>query len=99
MPELMEKKNSKQKFSVFYWLVFVTGIIALSQFFGAYNYFLSKQDFQGILVIILSVITFLASMIFMTYKIYSEEKDKNNLRVSFKPYEKLYIFLNKGAKN
>jgi hypothetical protein len=45
------------------------------------------------------VITFFASMLFMTYKIYSEEKDKNNLRVSFTPYEKLYMFLNKGAKN
>lgn len=99
MPEILEKKNSKQKFSVLYWLVFVIGIIALSQFFGAHNYFLAKQDSQGILVIILSVITFLASMLFMTYKIYSEEKDKNNLRVSFTPYEKLYMFLNKGAKN
>jgi uncharacterized membrane-anchored protein len=99
MPEIMEKKNSKQKFSLLYWLVFITGIIALSQFFGAHNYFLAKQDSEGILVIILSVITFFASMLFMTYKIYSEEKDKNNLRVSFTPYEKLYMFLNKGAKN
>ena len=99
MPEVIEMKNSKPKFSILYWLVFVVGIIALSQFFGAHNYFLAKQDSQGILVITLSVITFLGSMIFMTYKIYSEEKDKNNLRVSFTPYEKLYMFLNKGAKN
>ncbi|MFM7458833.1 MAG: hypothetical protein ACKO3R_09290 [bacterium] len=98
MPEIIQKK-SKPKFSMLYWLVFVLGIVALSQFFGAHNYFLAKQDSQGVLVIIFSVITFFLSMLFMTYKIYSEEKDKNNLRVSFAPYEKLYMFLNKGAKN
>lgn len=45
------------------------------------------------MVIGLSILGFVTSMVFMSYKIYIEEKLKDNLRVRFEPYEKLYEIL------
>lgn len=99
----LSKHAAKSKFSLLYCLVFLVGIVSLTQFFGAHSYFAVNRDSEGLLVVLLSIMGFSFSMIFMTYKIYAEEKAKNNLRVSFAPYDRLYAFLNefttKGAKN
>lgn len=99
MPSRTELEKKTKKSSVVYYLVFVLAIFSLSQFFGSHVYFSQGKDFIGYSVVLLSCLAFLGSMIFMTYRIYAEEKDNNNLRVNFMPYEKLYGILNRGVKS
>jgi len=98
MPSRTELEKKTKKFSLAYYLVFVLAIFSLSQFFGAHVYFSQGKDFMGCIIVSLSLISFFGSMLFMTYRIYAEEKDNNNLRVNFMPYEKLYRILNRGVK-
>lgn len=88
-----------KKLSLSYWFFFLLAIVSLTQFFGAHTYFAVNHDGEGFIVIGLSIFGFISSMIFMSYKIYAEEKLKDNLRVKFEPYEKLYeIFADASKK-
>ena len=70
--------KSKQNFSVSYAVAFAIAILSISKFFGAYTYFQAYEDLKGYVVVVLSLSGFVLAMGFMAYKIYTEEKQKDN---------------------
>lgn len=89
--------SSKKKFKLSYWIVFILAVFALSEFFGAHKYFASGSSANPALMILLSLLVFALCVVYLSYQVYAEEKDQNNLRVSFGPFEYLYKKL--GANN
>ncbi|MDD9898707.1 MAG: hypothetical protein OXU45_06885 [Candidatus Melainabacteria bacterium] len=74
-----------------YWIGFILATYSITQFFGGYRYFQSGSELEGYLMNTMWLLMFLASMIFMAYRIYSEERAKDNIRVEFAPFEKFYV--------
>ncbi len=85
--------------SIMYWFVFLVSVISLSQFFSTDELYAAGENYKATLVLIVSSIVFASTVFYMTYKIYSEEKDKDNLRTTFAPYEKIYEFFEKRKKD
>ncbi len=79
-----------------YWLVFAIATYSITQFFGGYRYFQAHGEFMGYLINAAWLLIFVSSMFYMAYKIYSEEKKRNNLRISFAPFDVIYQWTNKG---
>jgi len=79
-----------------YWIVFVIATIAITEFFTAYKYIQANDPVRAFWVITLSLLAFFVSVFFMTYKIYAEEKDKDNLRMRFALFEMVYAFFNRA---
>ena len=79
-----------KKFSISYALVFVISTLALSGFFNADSYFEQHRDMEGYIVALSSLILFLASLVYMAFRIYAVEKANSNLKVEFAPFEWLY---------
>jgi len=73
-----------------YWTVFILAVYSITQFFGGYKYFKAGEELQGYLMNGLWILIFVSSMLFLTYKIYSEERAKNNIKESFAPFELIY---------
>lgn len=77
------KDNKKKGFSLSYIVVFVIAIISLSKFFNSYHYFETGNDLVGYIAAFASLAIFLLCMLFMSFRIYTEEKAKNNLKQRF----------------
>ena len=68
-------------------IVFFVSVIALSKFFEAGRLISSEMTLVHLNTSILSGVVFILSLFFMGYWIYTEEKEKNNLKVTFGLYE------------
>lgn len=86
----LENINSKNKINWAFYAAFVVATIAITQFFTSHRYFTQGNDLTGYVVVVVSLSFFLLSCVYMAFEIYAEEKDKNNLRVSFSPFEAMY---------
>ena len=82
-----------------YWTVFALATYSITQFFGGYRYFESQGFLVGSLINAAWILVFVGSMVYLAYKIYSEEKQRNNLRVSFAPFDVVYQWINRGITN
>lgn len=76
-----------------YWIGFILATYSITQFFGGYRYFQSGNEVQGYFMNALWLVLFLASMVFLAYRIYSEERARDNIRMPFAPFEKLHVIL------
>jgi hypothetical protein len=90
----MEKK--KKKINILFYVNFVIATIAITEFFTSNKYFAVGNDTKGYLVLVSSLVILAISLFMMAFQIYSEEKDKDNLRVSFAPFEFLYKIRNEA---
>lgn len=89
MSSELAKKN-KKPFSWSYALAFIVGIFSLSSFFGGYEYFESGETLMGVINLVASIGLFIAAMLFMSFRIYSEEKERDNLRTRLELFEWFY---------
>ena len=89
----MEEK--KKKINILFYVNFVIATIAITEFFTSNKYFSAGDSEKGYLVLGVSFFAFALSLFFMAFQIYSEEKEKDNLRVSFAPFEVMYKRFNK----
>lgn len=89
----MEAK--KKKINILFYVNFVVATIAITELFTSNKYFAVGNSEQGYLVAGISFLVFAASLFLMAFQIYSEEKEKDNLRVSFAPFEFLHKRFNK----
>ena len=85
----MEAK-AKKKFNLPFYIAFIVATIAITKFFTSNHYFKAGEDLLGYIVIAVSLIVLALSSLFMAFEIYSEEKEKNNLRVTWSLFEYLY---------
>lgn len=81
--------QQKKKFNIFYWISFIVATIAITEFFTAYKFF-SDDPSKAWSVIAVSLMVFLLALGHLAYSIYVEEKEKDNLRAEFEPFEKIY---------
>lgn len=81
-------------------LVFFIATIALAKFFEAGRLIANEQTFVHVPVSLFSFSVLAISFFLLGYWIYTDEKEKNNLRIKFGPYEWLYnvIARNKVTK-
>lgn len=86
----LESTNSKNKINWGFYIAFVIATIAITQFFTSHRYFTQGNDLVGYSVVAASLSFFVLSCVYMAFVIYAEEKDNNNLRVSFAPFEAMY---------
>jgi FtsH-binding integral membrane protein len=83
-------KIETTKRDLLFWVMLILGIVSLSQFFAAPKYVSSTGILLSILISILSIAFFSLIMIYMTFRVYAQEKEKNNLKVEIKMYEWMY---------
>ena len=79
-----------KKFNPIRLFVFFVAVIALSKFFEAGRLIAETQTFTYIGISIFSLLVFTIVLLVMGYWIYTEEKEKNNLKHEFKLYEWVY---------
>jgi amino acid permease len=91
---------AKKPINISYWFVFALATYSITQFFGGYRYFQSQGFLVGSLINAAWILVFVISIVYLAYKIYSEEKQRNNLRVSFAPFDVIYQWTNqRGVTN
>ena len=71
-------------------ITFCIGVYAMSVFFEAGRLIASERTFQHFVVSIFSLFVLTVCLFVMGYWVYSEEKEKNNLKVKFALYEWVY---------
>ncbi len=81
-----------------YGLAFFIATYSITEFFTGYHYFKEGNVAQGYLMNSLWLLAFIGAMAYLAYKIYSEEKDRNNLNMNFMPFEFIYKKL-KGVQS
>jgi len=91
----MPEQKTKKKINWLFYLNFMVATVAITELFTSNKYFAVGNDSQGYLVLVVSAVVFLASLFLMAFQIYSEEKQKGNLRVSFAPFDFLHKRFNK----
>lgn len=79
-----------KKISISYWVVFILATIALSKFFNAHKFLETGEDIQAFLNISISLLVLIMTLAFMAYKIYSEEKIKNNLKIRIPVFDWIF---------
>lgn len=79
-----------------YWTVFIIAVMSLSEFFGGHKY-LNGDSTKAMIMIPASMLVFLLCIFYLGYQVYKEEKEKNNLKLSFAPFE--FIYGKWGKKN
>lgn len=82
-----------KKVNLLRFVVFIASVVALSKFFEAGRLIASEKTFAHVPVSIFSLLIFVLTLFLMGYWIYNEEKEKNNLRIKFGPYEWLHKIL------
>lgn len=82
--------SSSKKINWGFYAAFAVATIAITKFFTSHKYFTEGNSLMGYNVVIVSLFFFVVSCFFMAFEIYAEEKEKNNLRVSFPVFEFLY---------
>src|SRR3989338_5241213 len=70
--------------------VFAVSTVSLASFFEAGRKITSEQTFAYVLSSLGSLFIFLFSLLILGYWVYSEEKEKNNLKIRFGLYEWIY---------
>lgn len=80
---MAKELSKKKKFSWSYAVAFIAATISITKFFGSYHYFQAGEELRAWIMITLYLGIFFFSMGFMAYRIYTEEKKKDNLRSSF----------------
>ena len=70
--------------------IFLVSVISLSKFFEAGRLIACEKTFACVGVSFFSGIVFLLSLVLLSYWVYSDEKEKNNLKTKFKLYEWFY---------
>ncbi len=93
---MMAKQKNKINFS--FWICFIVSIFSLSHFFGGHKYISQGNDLGIKLFVPLSVFVFLASLVYMAFIIYAEEKENQNLKVKIDFFEFLYKLSKRGNK-
>jgi len=78
-------------------LVFFIATIALAKFFEAGRLIANERTFTYLPMSLFSLFAFLFSLFILGYWVYIDEKEKNNLRIKFGPYEWLYRKLTKSV--
>ena len=76
--------------------IFFVSVVSLSKFFEAGRLISSESDLSHIGTSLLSLLVFITTLFLMGYWVYSDEKEKNNLRIKFGLYEWLYGRLSSG---
>ena len=76
-----------KKFSLVRLFVFVVSTVSLAAFFEAGRKIASEQTFSHVIYSTGSLFIFLFSLLILGYWVYSEEKEKNNLKIKFGLYE------------
>lgn len=71
-------------------VIFFVSVYALSVFFEAGRLISSELNLAHVSTSLLSALVFLLTLFVMGYWVYSEEKQKNNLRIKFGLYEWFY---------
>ncbi len=85
-----------KKFSLVRLFIFVVCTVSLAAFFEAGRKIAHEQTFSHVIYSVGSLLVFLLSLLILGYWVYSEEKEKNNLKIRFGLYEWIYErFLNK----
>ena len=74
----------------FRFIIFFMSVIALSRFFEAGRLISSEMSFAHLGISVISALVFLLTLFLMGYWVYSDEKEKNNLKIKFGLYEWLY---------
>lgn len=80
-------------------VVFIIATISLANFFEAGRIISAEKTFNHIPLSVFSLLIFLLALLVMGYWVYSEEKEKNNLRIKFGLYEWIYKRLGKKRHN
>ena len=93
----MEK--AKNKINWLFYLNFIVATVAITEFFTSNKYFATGDSVRGYLVLSVSALIFLMSLCLMAFQIYSEEKEKNNLRVGFRLFDAVHALLNAKRDN
>lgn len=75
--------------------VFCASVFALAKFFEAGRLIANEQTFSHVWLSISSLVFLAALFLIMGYWIYTDEKEKGNLRVKFGLYEWMYGYLKK----
>lgn len=88
--------KSKKKINWLFYLAFVIATVSVTKLFTSHKYFTAGDTGMGAMVVALSSLIFLASLFVLAFEIYSEEKAKDNLRVSFAPFDYLYKRFKQG---
>jgi hypothetical protein len=83
-------KQNKKKLNFAFYFAFIVATVAITKFFTSYKYFNAGDRVTAYAVIALCAFALAGSLFFMAFEIYSEEKAKDNLRVSFAPFDSLY---------
>lgn len=71
-------------------IVFCLAVYALSVFFEAGRLIAFEKTFEHVSMSIFSFLGCVASLLLLGYWIYEDEKDKNNVRMTFGLYEWMY---------
>ncbi len=98
MPELEQNKakQPKKKLNLFYWIPFFVCIFAMTEFFGGYKYIDDGETIKALIMIPGSIFLAILCLSIMAFQIYSEEKEKNNLKSEFYLFERIYALTNRG---
>ncbi len=79
-----------KKFNLIRLLVFCLSVYSLSIFFEAGRLIAVERTFEHFTVSFISGFIFIFSLLLIGFWVYSEEKEKNNLKVKFGLYEWFY---------
>ncbi len=86
----VNKSRAKKKQKPFYWLIFLVAVIALSETFGGHKYISSGDTLKALIMIPTTMMIFLFCIFYLTYQVYAEEKERDNLKASFLPFDFIY---------
>ena len=86
----MAEAKIKRGFNFMFWFMFVVATVAITELFTSYKFFINGNDMRGYLTLGISILILALSMFILAYEVYADEKDNNNLRVSFKPFDLMY---------
>jgi len=71
-------------------IVFIIATISLANFFEAGRIISTEKTFSHVPFSVISLLIFVLALLVMGYWVYSEEKEKNNLKIKFGLYEWFY---------
>ena len=86
----MTEAKAKRGFNFMFWSMFIVATVAITELFTSYKFFLADNDLRGYLTVGISILVLVLSMFILAYEVYADEKDNNNLRVNFKPFDLMY---------
>ncbi len=85
-----ETRKVRQRFNWSFWLAFVVATIAITEFFTSYRFFKEQNEILGYVWIAASIVILALALFVCAFEVYADEKEKDNLRVSYKPFDFIY---------